>query len=175
MSDYVLPFPKSNISKGGEFGTKVGRVTAHRGVDGTPEFAIAVADAVVAMNRWSDVLGWVLVIKDKKDTFWGYCHLRAASKFTVGMKVKVGQKLGVTGNTGSASRGRHLHFTCGYDVNAVFWGTTVDGIKVLEKRIALQTVTAPKPVVEAELVVEVAEVKPAPAKSLYSNSKKKGK
>jgi len=149
MTKYVYPFPKKDIPKGGEFGNTVlydgtKRDNAHRGVDGPPEFAIAVTDATVVMNKWSSVLGNVLVIQDEKGTFWGYSHLRTAPALTIGKKVVAGQKLGVVGNTGSASHGRHLHFTCSNVLDGIFFGKVFDPFEILDKRMAVEAAKAPK-------------------------------
>lgn len=142
---YVLPFPKSKIPKGGEFGNKIlydgtPRTNAHRGVDfsvagGTP--IKSATDGEVVMEKWSTVLGNVVVVKDPKGRFWGYCHMREASKLKLGDKVVAGETVvGKVGNTGSASRGAHLHFTCGPDDLSVFQGKVVDPIEVLDREIA---------------------------------------
>lgn len=143
MTKYVYPFPKKDIPKGGEFGNTVlydgtKRANPHRGVDGPPEFAIAVTDAVVVMNKWSTVLGNVLVIQDEKGTFWGYSHLRNAPALAIGRKVVCGEKLGVVGNTGSASHGRHLHFTCSNVLEGIFSGKVFDPFEILDKRMAVE-------------------------------------
>lgn len=137
---YALPFPKSKIPLNGEFGNKAEfRSNTHRGVDfavagGTP--IKSVSDGKVVVDTWTDVLGNVVVVEDEKGTFWGYCHMREASKLNIGDVVKCGDVVGLVGNTGSASRGAHLHFTCGYDINSYKQGKTVDPVAILEKRIA---------------------------------------
>lgn len=164
MTKYVYPFPKKDIPKGGEFGNTVlfdgtKRANAHRGVDGPPEFAIAVTDATVVMNKWSTVLGNVLVIQDEKGTFWGYSHLRTAPALAIGKKVVAGEKLGVVGNTGSASHGRHLHFTCSNVLEGIFGGKVFDPFEILDKRMAVEAAKS-KPVAAAAKPA-VADAKPA--------------
>lgn len=168
---YVLPFPESKIPKGGDFGnTDAPRTNAHRGVD----FAIAAGtdiksatDGEVVLDKWSDVLGWVLVVKCPKGITWGYCHLREASKLNIGDKVVAGETvIGKVGNTGSASRGAHLHFTCGgKEETSVFYGWVQDPIAAL-KRLAARTAPAKAaaPAAEApaaEPVAKKAEAKKA--------------
>lgn len=174
MTKYVYPFPKKDIPKGGEFGNTVlfdgtKRANAHRGVDGPPEFAIAVTDATVVMNKWSTVLGNVLVIQDEKGTFWGYSHLRNAPALEIGRKVVAGEKLGVVGNTGSASRGRHLHFTCSNVLDGIFSGKVFDPFEILDKRMAVEAAKVKK--VAAPVEPAVTDAKPA-AKSAAKPAEK---
>jgi peptidoglycan hydrolase-like protein with peptidoglycan-binding domain len=144
---YALPFPKSKVPKGGDFGNhEAPRTNPHRGVD----FAIAggtpipsATDGKVVVDGWTDVLGHVIVIEDEKGTFWGYCHMREASKLNLTDVVKCGDIVGKVGNTGSASRGAHLHFTCGYERDSYKQGKVVDPIATLEKRIAKDKAAAP--------------------------------
>lgn len=139
MSNHRFPFATTSIPKGGDFGNhEAPRTNAHRGVD----FAVAGGTPIpsathgeVAVNTFTSVLGNVIVIKDAKGVYWGYCHMRNASKLTVGTKVHCGDILGEVGNTGSASRGAHLHFTCSTDINGYKQGDVIDPIKALERRI----------------------------------------
>lgn len=179
MASYVLPFAESTIPKGGEFGNKAApRTNAHRGVD----FSVAggaaiksISDGKVVKNTWSTVLGWVVVVEDSKGIFWGYCHMREASKLTLGTKVYAGKSvIGRVGNTGSASRGAHLHLTCGSDIEAVFSGWVQDPIACAKRLNAKEKPVAKvveKPAVEAE----AEEAKPVAAKSVPTNLKKKVK
>jgi murein DD-endopeptidase MepM/ murein hydrolase activator NlpD len=162
MTNYVLPFPKTSIPKGGDFGNKEApRTNAHRGVD----FAIAggtkiksASNGKVVVNKWSAILGNVVAIEDPKGIVWGYCHLRDASPLKLGASVEAGKTIvGLVGNTGSASRGAHLHFTCGSDINSPFQGWVQDPIACLERQIAKEKPVA-KPV---EVVAPVAEEAPA--------------
>ena len=140
MSNHRFPFATTAIPKGGEFGNfDAPRSNRHRGVD----FAVAGGTPIpsathgeVAVNTFTTVLGNVIVIKDAKGVYWGYCHLREASKLTVGTKVHCGDIIGLVGNTGSASRGAHLHFTCSTDINGYKQGDVIDPIAALERRIA---------------------------------------
>lgn len=163
MSNYVLPFPKTSIPKGGDFGNKEApRTNAHRGVD----FAVAggtkiksVSNGKVVVNKWSSVLGNVVAIEDPKGIVWGYCHLRDASPLALGATVEAGKTVvGLVGNTGSASRGAHLHFTCGSDINSPFQGWVQDPIACVDRMLAKEKPVAAKPV---EVVAPVAEEAPA--------------
>lgn len=169
MSNYRLPFPVVYD----HFGThsperkKMG-LGPHRGCDyngldpktkkrvykfakGTP--LPAVGDGVIALNKWSAVLGWVVVLKVGKHYF-GYCHLDKQSPLKVGTKVKSGDSVGGAGTSGSASSGVHLHFTLSLDLNGVFAGKVYDAHAFLEKMIAreealaVKAATAPTPTAE---------------------------
>lgn len=188
---YVLPFPESKIPANGEFGNKAEfRTNAHRGVDfavagGTP--IPSVSDGKVVVNTWTGVLGNVVVIEDEKGTFWGYCHMREASKLGLGDVVKCGDIVGKVGNTGSASRGAHLHFTCGYDMDSYKQGKTVDPVVILKKRIAASAPakaaapskasvsSEPKEPAKAEKVAEKAIEVPAKKPALKGELKKGSK
>ena len=166
MSNYVVVFPESKIPKNGEFGNHASfRSNVHRGVDfalpaGTliPSFT----SGTVVITQWSDVLGWVVVVEDIKGTFWGYCHMRAASSRKIGDKVVAGETiLGAVGNTGSASQGAHLHHTYGTTRDSVFHGVTSDPIVALKIRVAREKpvkVEAPVAAPEAPKAAEKAPV-----------------
>lgn len=89
------------------------RKNPHRGVDfpwagGTP--IPSWCRGVVVGNYWDSAIGWVLVIRT--GIGWeGFCHLLAQSPLEVGTVVDLDDYLGDVGNTGSASRGDHLHAT----------------------------------------------------------------
>jgi murein DD-endopeptidase MepM/ murein hydrolase activator NlpD len=104
-------------------------------------------------------LGNVLVIQDEKGTYWGYSHLRTAPALAIGKKVVAGEKLGVVGNTGSASHGRHLHFTCSNVLDGIFAGKVFDPFEILDKRMAVEAAKS-KPVA-APAKPAVADAAPA--------------
>jgi murein DD-endopeptidase MepM/ murein hydrolase activator NlpD len=138
----------------GEFGKirtfKGAPTNPHRGTDYAPKansIIPAVADGEVALIQWSNVLGWVLVLKarhGKKTYYVGYCHLACAThgvnckgpgvlgdhspfRDTVeGQKKKQGEPVGRVGNSGSASSGAHLHITLSESLRGVFSGTVLD-------------------------------------------------
>ena len=135
------PFPKKTITS--RFGTTARRLTAHRGLDYAPKEGTripAVADGTIQTNKWSKILGWVVVqsawdsIKGRT-VFIGYCHLQEQPKLKVGDRVKEGQTIGKVGNTGSASRGAHLHLTIGPKVNSVFLGVVFDPESFIDEQI----------------------------------------
>ena len=166
MSNHRFPFALTTIPKGGEFGNfDAPRTNRHRGVD----FAVAGGSEIpsathgeVVINGWTDVLGNTLVIKDPKGVFWGYNHLRAASKLRVGTKVHCGDIIGFVGNTGSASRGAHLHFTCSTEITGNVSGAVIDPIAALERRIAQDK----KNIATAKAAKASEEVAPEPVESV---------
>jgi murein DD-endopeptidase MepM/ murein hydrolase activator NlpD len=183
MAEHVLPFPESKVPKGGEFGNTIlfdgtKRPNPHRGTDfsvpaGTP--IKSATSGEVTLNKESAVLGWVVVVKDPKGVYWGYCHLRQPGA-RVGTKVVAGETvIGLVGNTGSASHGAHLHWTCSPLPEGVFAGKVVDPLAGLKARIAKENASkpapAPAPVVEeapadapAEPEVVAEAPKPTPKK-----------
>lgn len=91
----------------------------HRGVDyavkrGTP--LKAVGNGTIVQVYESKVLGWVVELRtyaaEGKLRYFAYCHLDKAD-VKVGQKVKQGDIIGKSGNSGSATSGAHLHFMCG--------------------------------------------------------------
>lgn len=128
-----------------KIGTKFGvidewhKAPGHRGQDyngfpaGTP--LKAVNDGTIAINKWSGVLGWVIVLKVNDNCYFGYSHLRIQSKLKVGTKVKSGDTIGQAGTTGSASSGVHLHLTVGKEPESVFFGNVLDPHKFITDRI----------------------------------------
>lgn len=176
MAEHVLPFPESKVPKGGEFGNTIlfdgtKRSNPHRGTDfsvpaGTP--IKSATSGVVTLNKESAILGWVVVVKDPKNVYWGYCHLRQPGA-RVGMKVVAGETvIGLVGNTGSASHGAHLHWTCSAEPEGVFAGKVVDPLAGLKARIAKETAAKPaaapvvvEPVVEAPVAAEAPAETPA--------------
>lgn len=136
------PFAKKLITS--RFGTTANRLTAHRGLDYAPAEGTripAVSDGTIMLVKKSAILGWVIVqsawdsIK-KKPVFVGYCHLKEKPVLTVGTKIKIGQTVGKVGNTGSASRGAHLHLTIGPKTNSVFMGVVFNPETFIDEQIA---------------------------------------
>lgn len=136
------PFNKKLITS--RFGSKEGRLIAHRGLDYAPKEGVripAVSNGTVVEVKWSRILGWVLVQSAwdnlaKQTVFVGYCHLQEKPKLVKGTTIKIGQTIGFVGNTGSASKGAHLHLTIGPKANSVFIGTVFDPEKFIDWRIS---------------------------------------
>ncbi len=108
----------------------------HRGVDVVRWNGKSYTSGVVAKVAKSVALGNVVIVKDTKQDYWGYCHLAKVSVKNADV-VKAGKtKIGKQGATGTAADGSHLHLTCGGDIDAVFIGKVKDPVATLEKRIA---------------------------------------
>lgn len=91
--------------------------TMHYGIDiPAPEGTLicAPADGKVISYKWSDAVGWTMVVDHGTDErgqriITRYCHLDS-NIAVVGQKVKKGEKIAMVGNTGYLSTGAHLHF-----------------------------------------------------------------
>lgn len=135
------PFNKKLITS--QFGSKDGRLIAHRGLDYAPKEGVripAVTNGTVVSVSWSVILGWVLVQSgwdqlSGKTVFVGYSHLKEKPKLVAGTKIKIGQTIGFVGNTGSASKGAHLHLTIGPKQNSVFIGFVFDPERFIDLRV----------------------------------------
>jgi murein DD-endopeptidase MepM/ murein hydrolase activator NlpD len=153
------PFDKALITS--RFGATANRPTPHRGVDFAPKANTIIPSASSGTVRklvWSDILGWVVVLSawdpiKKKTVYPGYSHLSCSKhgidckgpkvhgehsplvSTKVGDKKAMGDPVGRVGNTGSASRGAHLHFTIGPSVNSVFSGEVWDPEKFVDEQI----------------------------------------
>lgn len=134
------PFNKRTITS--RFGATANRVNPHRGLDYAPREKTpipAVSNGTVRLVQWSEVLGWVLVQTawdhiNRKTLFVGYSHLYEKPTLKPGQKVAMGQTIGRVGNTGSASRGAHLHLTIGSTVKSVFAGVVFDPEVVIDQQ-----------------------------------------
>lgn len=88
-----------------------GRIAPHRGVDfavpiGTP--VMAVGDGEVIMVKGGGAAGNYVAIRHGRQYMTRYMHL-SKTLVKVGQKVKRGDRIGLSGNTGR-STGPHLHF-----------------------------------------------------------------
>lgn len=86
----------------------------HLGIDiiGTNDNVQATANGTVAACGWNNANGNYVVLKhtlDGKIIYSFYAHL-AEITVSKNQTVTQGQKIGVVGNTGSSSAGKHLHF-----------------------------------------------------------------
>jgi murein DD-endopeptidase MepM/ murein hydrolase activator NlpD len=145
MANWMLPFPDSCLTD--RFGVwteqrkKMG-LGPHRGVDygkGVKGKSIpAVTSGKIEKIIEEKGLGWVLVQSNANRTlFIGYCHLREKPAVKVGQTIKMGQRIGFVGNTGTYSSGDHLHATLGPTVDSYKAGTVYDLhgyiVKVIER------------------------------------------
>ena len=148
--NWRLPFPKVADPFGSHSPQrKAMGLGPHRGCDyngfkaGTP--LKAVGDGKVTLNKWSDVLGWVVEIQVGK-WFFIYCHMNEQSPLKVGTVVKSGQSVGGAGTSGSASSGVHLHFTLSLTSGGGISGKVYDPHAFLVKMIAAEKKASAQPV-----------------------------
>lgn len=134
------PLPKSSITS--RYGATERRTNPHRGLDfGVKEgsWITAPASGTIVLNTWSDCLGWCLVLRfwhpeKQKPMFLGFAHLKKKSSHKVGTKIEEGNpRFALVGNTGSCSRGAHLHLTYGDTPRHIFEGKTFDPEALLER------------------------------------------
>jgi len=158
------PLPPNLI--GDKYGdTEPPRTQPHRGTDykgDDKQFLRAVTSGVIHNIFWSDCLGWIVELKtDEHGLYFGYSHC-ACQKHGVncdgsghddgsncnnnvqrGDRVKVGQPIALCGNTGSCSRGSHLHLTVSKRPDPRY-AKTFDAEKFIEQKIAKQNKRAEK-------------------------------
>lgn len=94
-------------------GYSSGRVY-HLGVDllGSSDSVYATASGNVVRSGWNNANGNYIVIQHNisgSTVYSFYAHLKTRS-VAAGTKVEKGQQIGIVGNTGSSSAGKHLHF-----------------------------------------------------------------
>ncbi len=134
------PLHPSSITS--RYGARANRTNPHRGLDfgakaGT--WITAPASGTIVLNTWSDCLGWCLVLRfwhegKKKPMYLGFAHLKKKSSLKVGTKIEEGnRRFSLVGNTGSCSRGSHLHLTYGDTPRHIFEGRTFDPEALLER------------------------------------------
>lgn len=145
MSKWIQPV--KNVKLGPKFGVKdAWHPNGHRGTDYNGfkegENLLAVFDGEIAMVKWSDVLGNIVVLKTTNGKFFGYCHMSKPTTRKVGEKVKSGDVIGHAGTTGSASSGVHLHLTLGKTKDSVISGEVMDAYEYLVNKIKEQSATA---------------------------------
>lgn len=158
--NWRLPFPKVADSFGSHSAErKAMGLGPHRGCDyngfdlsgkrafkfGLGTALVAVGDGKVTLNKWSEVLGWVVEIQVGK-WFFIYCHMDKQSPLKVGTAVKSGQSVGGAGTSGSASSGVHLHFTLSLTSGGGISGKVYDPHTFLVKMIAAEKKANAQPV-----------------------------
>jgi murein DD-endopeptidase MepM/ murein hydrolase activator NlpD len=177
MAKWVMPV-KGKFKYGPLFGVVDSwHPNGHRGTDyngfpkGTP--LLAVARGTIVMNQFSKVLGNIVVLRvqtlvkgEKKNVFFGYCHMDKPSPLAVGTVVNAGDQVGVAGTTGSASSGVHLHFTLSFDKDGVIGGKVYDADKFVKQKIKEEAAesAAPAPAASAAPVAPVVAETPAAPK-----------
>jgi murein DD-endopeptidase MepM/ murein hydrolase activator NlpD len=162
------------------YGPKFGVVDSwhpngHRGTDyngfkeGTKLFAVN--NGTIVVNKWSDGLGNVVVLK-VGGKYFGYCHMVKPSPLKVGTVVKAGDVVGQAGTTGKFSSGTHLHLTLAVTPDGVFAGKVYDADAFLKQKIAEQKAVAKAKAKEAAKAAPAEAVAPeAPvAKKVAKNA-----
>ena len=101
----------------------------HHGTDFGGTFKVLAAqDGIVDHVGWSPKGGGhVVIIKHASDLYTVYYHGRERTKLNVGDRVKAGDFIYTSGNTG-ASNGAHLHFEARRSKR---WGDTVDAMSLI--------------------------------------------
>jgi len=156
---WQYPFPKNTITdRFNDF--EPPRKSPHRGLDlapGAKALIPALTDGVVNKIFYSSCLGWVCEIKTKQHGIYvGHSHLycnkhdsidcdgndhedgsTCMKNLKVGDKVTLGQAVGRVGNSGTCSRGAHLHLTFAKKSDPR-WAKTFDPEKFLDQKIAKQ-------------------------------------
>lgn len=141
------PWPaKYKVNAASPYGMRrhpiTGGMKMHHGVDvampvGTK--LVAPADGIVAHKGSGSSGGYTLIIEHAKDLFTVYYHLAKPSHLKVGEKVKTGDYIADSGNTG-ASTGPHLHFETRKSRK---FGDTFDPMTVLGESTSSKPVSAP--------------------------------
>ena len=92
----------------------------HRGKDwSAPNGAVipASGSGVCTGEGWSAALGWWVVVRyatPAGEVYIGYCHMQLRTHLRYGVWVANRDKVGIVGNTGSATTGAHLHMTASW-------------------------------------------------------------
>ena len=136
MTQYQYPFPLDTIT------TDFGAVDSehpnpHRGTDFAPGGLPipAVSDGVVVRDERQAGLGNVVTVRADDGIFWACSHMADRTPFNVGDRVARGDTVGVVGNTGSLTTGRHLHFTMSPSSDDPANGPVFDSIPYITARL----------------------------------------
>jgi murein DD-endopeptidase MepM/ murein hydrolase activator NlpD len=163
------PWPEGyTINARSPFGPRVhpitGKRTFHHGVDvalpvGTP--LTAPADGVVVKKGNGPSGGVTLILKHEDNRHTVYYHLQKPSHLAKGEKVKRGELIAYSGNTG-ASTGPHLHWELRKSAR---WGDTIDPVPHLQEPPVEPTpepVEIPKPLPPGVPINKPEPVRPKP-------------
>jgi murein DD-endopeptidase MepM/ murein hydrolase activator NlpD len=169
------PWPVGyKVNRRSPYGPRVhpitGKRTFHHGVDvalpvGTP--LTAPADGVVVHKNKTASAGFNLILRHEGTWHTVYYHLQKPSHLAVGDKVKAGDKIALSGNTG-ASTGPHLHWELRKSRK---WGDTTDPMPyVVGPFVEYEPELVPEPVVPAPLPPGVPVNRPEPNPGHAHNS-----
>jgi murein DD-endopeptidase MepM/ murein hydrolase activator NlpD len=146
--ELLQPWPEPyTVNKRSPYGPRrhpiTGKQTFHHGIDiampvGTPLTAGADGEIVHKGNNGSG--GVTLIIRHANNMHTVYYHLRAPSPLKVGARVKAGDFVAYSGNTG-ASTGPHLHYELR---NSRKWGDTRDPLPHIVKPQSVPDIVEPQ-------------------------------
>lgn len=139
-----------------------GKSTFHHGVDvampvGTQ--LTAPADGEIVHKGSSASGGFTLIVKHEGTWHTAYYHLKGASPLPIGARVKAGDKIALSANTG-ASTGPHLHWELRRSRK---WGDTTDPVPYMVGPYREPVDVQPEPVQPAP-TPEPVQPKPEPVK-----------
>jgi D-alanyl-D-alanine carboxypeptidase/Peptidase family M23 len=133
---YSLPFNGRTMSPvefgtSSEFGPRARPCPTcssyHRGLDYLAPYGstvLAAADGVIVEQRWHDGLGYTVWIDHGSGYMTHYSHLQKGGFLgRVGSVVKMGSPIAISGNSGGASTGAHLHFGVKRNTQNGIWST----------------------------------------------------
>jgi murein DD-endopeptidase MepM/ murein hydrolase activator NlpD len=157
--DYIRPCKTREVRD--DFDDHVKRGSKMPGLDyatksGDKVYATATGMVVACSNFANQVLGRHVAIRHRDGRVSWYLHLDKPMASN-GQRVKMGDVIGLAGNTGTTSTGPHLHFA----IKAKN-GSFIDPAKLLRKELAEKKAenAARRAAAAAEVVAPVAEVVP---------------
>jgi murein DD-endopeptidase MepM/ murein hydrolase activator NlpD len=168
------------------FGSMLGRSYPHTGSDYAVGYAevYSVAEAVVVHTGWSDGNGnYVTCYLPGRDwdgveggCYIAYLHLSSINT-QVDARLQPGEKLAVSGNSGSNSRGPHLHITMSNsDLAHLGIGAKVDPWQYIQDRLSIdKPKPQPAPVATRAQVIARLQKYIADAKKKLREEQRKGK
>lgn len=138
---YSHPVDPATYDSSDGFGSMKGRKRPHKGGDYMVDEGTTVcspSDGTVVVAQWSDELGNVIGIEFDDGMVGGLAHNSAFIR-SVGDRVKRLEPVSLSGDTGSASTGPHLHMSLGSTFGAIFgegYGDTlVDPFKYIQEHL----------------------------------------
>lgn len=115
LNGFITPVTGRISSKFGQRIDPVTKVLAgHNGIDIAVPIGTMVhcpAPGTIWQSYENDLGGKQLIIKHDNGYKTGYAHLSKNDNFPIAAKVKQGDVVALTGNTGKHTTGAHLHFT----------------------------------------------------------------
>jgi len=147
--ELLQPWPEPyTVNKRSPYGPRprhpiTGKASFHHGIDiampvGTPLTAGADGEIVHKGNNGSG--GVTLIIRHANNMHTVYYHLRTPSPHRIGARVKAGDFVAYSGNTG-ASTGPHLHYELRRSRK---WGDTIDPVPHIVKPQSVDPIVEPQ-------------------------------